>query len=117
LEAGILARRENYIIVIIQYALLTSGNESRDCYHLVFHRVSCNARAVENISNGYNYNSAIDMKKKIVISNISPILTNISLKQDEEEQPRVTGTATPAEDREEEEEKEKKKEKERTTAK
>jgi hypothetical protein len=41
------------------------------------------------------------------------------LKQDEVEQPRVTGTATPAEDREEEEEKDKKKrkkEEERTTA-
>ena len=59
------------------------------------------------------------MKKKIVIRDISDILTNISLKQEEgKEQLRVTGTATPAEDREEEEEdKKKKKKKERTTTK
>jgi hypothetical protein len=60
------------------------------------------------------------MKKKIVIRDISDILTNISLKQEEgKEQLRVTGTATPAEDREEEEEKDKKKKKkkERTTTK
>jgi hypothetical protein len=54
------------------------------------------------------------MKKKIVIRDISDILTNISLKQEEEkEQLRVTGTATPAEDREEEEEKDEKKKKKR----
>jgi hypothetical protein len=59
------------------------------------------------------------MKKKIVIRDISNILTNISLNQEEgKEQLRVTGTATPAEDREEEEEdKKKKKKKERTTTK
>jgi hypothetical protein len=49
------------------------------------------------------------MKKKIVISNISLVLTNIPLKQDEEEQHGVTSTSTPAEDEEEEQEKGKKK--------
>jgi hypothetical protein len=50
-----------------------------------------------------------------VIRDISDILTNISLKQEEgKEQFRVTSTATPAEDREEEEEDKKKKER-RTT--
>jgi hypothetical protein len=39
LEAGILAVMEDYIIAVIQYALLMSGNESRDCYHSAFHRI------------------------------------------------------------------------------
>ena len=31
---------EDYIIIaIIQYALLMSGSESRDCYHSAFHRI------------------------------------------------------------------------------
>ena len=54
------------------------------------------------------------MKKKIVIRDISNILTNISLKQEEEkEQLRVTSTGTPAEDKEEEEEKNRRRRKKR----
>ena len=33
---------EDYIIAIIQYALLMSGSESRDRYQLAFHRKSQN---------------------------------------------------------------------------
>jgi hypothetical protein len=57
------------------------------------------------------------MKKKIVIRDISDILMNITLKQEEgKEQFRVTSTGTPAENKEEEEEKEKKKKKKERTA-
>ncbi|MDQ3968305.1 MAG: hypothetical protein M3275_07925 [Thermoproteota archaeon] len=61
------------------------------------------------------------MKKKVVIRDISDIVMNTSLKQEEgKEQFRVTSTGTPAENKEEEEakeKKEKKKKKERTTTK
>jgi hypothetical protein len=30
---------EDYIIAIIQSALLMSGSESRDCYHSALHRI------------------------------------------------------------------------------
>ena len=54
------------------------------------------------------------MKKKIVIRDISDIVMNISLKQEEgKEQFRVTSTGTPAENRAEEEAKEEKKKKKR----
>jgi hypothetical protein len=64
LEADILAITEDSItIVIIQYALLMSGNESRDCYH------SISQSKPQRTSNsgdkqGINCNSAIVMKKK-----------------------------------------------------
>jgi hypothetical protein len=61
------------------------------------------------------------MKKKIIIRDISDILMNVTLRQEEgKEQFRVTSTGTPAENKEEEEakeEKKKKKKKERTTTK